>query len=565
MIRKSLVINKYIMKPNKSILLYALIITLQIIVIVYWGFQKSNYYIDDLYSMGYASKLTGNSNPSESLYITTSSSFEFNKWMDSQPFKEHLLLSVEEKFYKVSPYIFLKKLIFERNYFCFLNISETIFGYSSVSPWPAIILNCIFFIIAQLSLISLLKKLKLRKISILLSISMFGFSCYIISAAVYIRFYMLIIMLSLIIFNIFYRLWNANSYKKIIFYNLLMAIMVYFAYMNSELTVFYYGGLMICFLIASFFLKKRRLLIVDSILSLFGVVYIAVATDYFDILFHPSRYASVGGVAEKIAGISEFNFIKFSIALLRFLSWLKNLFSTYYFSSIWIMVLFFAAIVGIITFNIKKGTGFSNNIIKLSSEDEVILVILGSVIIYTVLCTLCWFHYFTRYYCYGFVAVSILVWYIVDRIIVNIKNSKNKKRIISILVILVVINSLLPLLTRNIEYIYENETGFVGKVKSNQPIDVIIYLSVEESGNRNTISRHETYDCINLISPESRLYAVDINQYKYEKVDYPTEFMLWSNCYSDMTEIISDLQSHGYIVKNLGSDHCSSAYMCELK
>ena len=398
------------------------IITLQIITVLYWGNQKKNYYIDDLYSISYAQSFTGQGDTAQ--YITTSSDFSFNEWIDSQSLKKHLILSDKEKFYRSSVSDFLDRLINRRNYYGLLNISESILGISPISVWPGIILNIFFLIVFDILLLLLLAKLGIDGKLRVLSLIMLGFSTYIISTTCYTRFYMLVIMLQLIVLSLIYKMWNSTKYTSITIYELATLITIYFSYKNSELTLIYFFGIEASIILFSIIMKRWKQLIVNISVCIIGVIYIAISINYIEIVTHPELFANSTSVAVRASNsITNFNVI----SLIRFLCGIGTIFATMYFAGYIVLSLF--VIVGIlILLTIAKNRHkeiyqkeFKRKI-NLSSNDSYIILVLLSVVIYTLLCAMCAFHGIWRYYFYGFVSTAIIIWYVVDRILKS--NSK---------------------------------------------------------------------------------------------------------------------------------------------
>jgi len=50
---------KFLQNRKNRYLCYLLIMAMQVLVMLYWGTQKQNYHIDELYSMGYANSFVG--------------------------------------------------------------------------------------------------------------------------------------------------------------------------------------------------------------------------------------------------------------------------------------------------------------------------------------------------------------------------------------------------------------------------------------------------------------------------------------------------------------------------
>lgn len=605
----------------KKISIYIMIMVLQIIVILYWSNIKTNFFVDELYSLGYASNFTGEGD--DARYISTSSDFRFNEWIENADLKKHLIMSDEEKAFEVAPQQFLYHFFTGRNYFGLLNVAESIAGCDYVSSKPAIILNIIFLILAEISLVSLMKKLKFDTKISYLSVAMFGFSCYVLSAALYIRFYMMVIMLMIMMLNALYKLWNSMTWRDALLSEITAYVLAFFAFKNSELTMVFFGSLMTVMVIAFIILKRWKHLIISTIFILVGIAYVALFTDYIGILFHPNNYSALGSVAVGASvNISNSSFDTVN----NYALWVKNLFETSYFCNKWMLYLMIG-MVTVITIlhnernwktlrefndkdnkllNIKSGTAcaliawgvlylfscissqctaiclivfiiilliaineatgnaFSLHKFIHSTDTSFICLILCSTVIYTVFCALCGYIGVWRYYCYGFVSLTIVVWYVLDRTIKCSYLIAVRNKVLFILTIFIVVNSAIPFETRNIDFLYEDEHEFISNVREHQLLDVVLFITVEDIDDNLTYSRHDLYDCVNLIPPKSHIYIVDFWEYEYEMVDYPNEFILWSHSSSDMKKILLDLIDHGYEIEDLGVDHCSHAIVCKL-
>lgn len=596
---------------SRELYIYIAIIAVQVLVMLYWGHVKTNYFIDDFYSMGYASSFTGEGDTAQ--YITTGPEFVFNEWIQNSTLKKYLIVSDEEKIFNAPFLKVMKKFITGRNFFGFLNMAESIAGYSFVSSRPGILLNIIFFIVAEISLVSLMKKLNFDKRMRYLSLAMFGFSCYVISAAEYIRFYMMVIMIMIVILNLLYRLWNSEQWKQIVFAEAGIMILSYFAYKNSELTLVYFGAVMGSSIIAFFLTKKWRQFISCVAVCLCGAGYIIVTTDYIGMLLHPGNYLTANRVTKASISISETSIA----SIVKYLLWVKQLFETYYFGSYWViylltvafticlivvfgktdrkhihldinrmhpvmMIVIFAwmgmlvvscilrryyigvLILCLIMFLAAKKMGvfgYRTDIrkFKVSSDTIFVLILASAMGIYTIFGAMAGYSVW-RYYCYGFVSGTIIVWYILDRLFKESLFKKAEYPLYIMLTIFIVINAFIPFRSRNIEYMYEDEAEFIENIENNRGLNVVFFARVDDDG---TIERHEIYDCVNLMSGDAHIYCVDLRKYEYSSVDYPDEFMLWIYVSKDLEAVLEELDQHGYDFRELGSDHCSKVYVCQ--
>ncbi len=588
---------------------YIIIILLQILVIVYWANIKTNYHVDELYSMGYASNFTGVGDKAQ--YITTSPEFSFNKWTDNSEFKKYLIVSEEEGVFGTTLTEFISRAITGRNYMALLNIAHSIAGYQQVSAVPGLVLNIIFYIITEIALISLMRKLKMDEYVILLAGSMFGFSGYMIGMAEYIRFYMLVIMFMLLMLNCFFKLWNADSWDRIIGYEIIIMLLEYLSFKDSEFAIPFFGAFMLCFMLALIATKKWKQTVSFGVICLCGILYVFVTQDLIQTLIDP-----VGNISEHgVYADASMNIRNVSITTLRgYFTWLNDLLETQYVSSHLLTYLLIAAITMLLIISVRKeadnllnkrtkgirsitvimfviwcaifaasailkqgsfisiivltvialvgvgealGLELPKRKLIISSETVFICVLVGETIIFTLFDALCRYEIW-RYYCYGFVSISIIAWYFVDRALKVKELQSVKRKLAVILTVFVVINALLPFDTRKIENMYEDEKAFVESVRENQNLDVVLISEVEDG----TVSRHEMYDLVNMVPEDARIYAVDKCEYNFDDVDYPNSFILWSYIDRDLSTVLNDLKSHGYSVRELGEDHCSKAYVC---
>lgn len=596
-----------------KILPYATIITLQIIVVLYWAGVKTNYHIDELYSMTHASGFTGQVYNSE--YITTSRDFHFNEWTNNSILKKYLTVSDDEKAFNAPLSKVIGGIIKYRNYYGFLNVAESVFGYSDVSPIPGLFLNIVFFVITELLLILFLNKLGIDAHVKCLAIVHFGFSGYILSTVEYIRFYMLVIMLLMLMLNCFYGFWKADTWKQVFLCELGVLVAGYFSIQDSELTFFFLGGAIASLFIAIIMFRKLKQLISLIVLGIVGIVYLIYSTDYIGAVLNPAKYAAGSAVMKNAsAAIHET-----SIGTVKsYLGWLKSVFDTLFWGHHLIPLLLIATVtigiiiktnivgsgerqngldlkkirpvtaiaflvwVGIYAISIMLGSGrllceivlysivvfaFAEAMgyklgsfeLSLSHESVFMIVVAGAALIYTSLCALCQFTVW-RYYCFGFVSCFILFWYVMDRLLKRDGVRSINSLLIKIMTIFVVLISLLPFMSRKIENMYEDDKAFIEKIDSHADLDVILMLAYDEG----EISRHETYDCIQIMPESTNIYISDISDYEYSRMDIPNNFILWTHEGRDISEFIYDLKAHGYIIEDLGKDHCSKAYFCRL-
>ena len=588
---------------KRSILIYAIIIFLQLLVIVYWSSCKTNYHIDELFSMAYANDFFGlRGNPQ---YITESDEFVWDAWINASEFKRYMSIPWEGKVFNAPLSKVIKVLFTERNYFGLLNIAESVVGTSKAG----IMLNCLFFVITEIVLISLMRKLDMDSITGYLALAMFGFSVYIISAAEFIRFYMLVIMLLLIILNLCYRIWNSEKWGVIILNEITVLILVYFSFNNSELVIPFFAAFWACFLVASLILKKRKQSITGVVVCALGVIYLATQTIVLDVLLNANAYDNSGVWGQSSAAIIDSITSISTYTIMDFLMWIKSLFEYYYFATRPIMYLVLAAVsicliitvvpdkkysidvkrinpvagamflfwmglfgasfvldhgreisalviycILIMIFAQATGFRFRLSEVRVSSDSIFVALLAVAAILSIIFGELCSFRIW-RYYCYGFVSMTVVFWYFVDRIIKSQTLVSARRPLLVILIVFVTINAIIPFRTRSIEYIFEDEKGFVESIHNLEGMDVVLFLPPDKGP-----TLHALYDCVNIIPDSTMMYIADLNQYEYNSMDYPDTFILWAYSESDLDTVTGDLEKNGYQVDEIGTDYCSRAF-----
>ncbi len=604
---------------KKTYFIYTLIVLAQLVVLLYWANAKTNFFIDELYSMGYASNFTGKGDTAR--YITTGPEWKLNEWVNNAEYKKYLLVSDEEQLFRLPLHMAVKKMLTKTNYEGFLNIAESVTGYDVITARPGILLNILFFIVTEILLIMLMQRLKMTTGLQYLALAMFGFSSYVISLVMYIRFYMLIVMYLLAMLNLFYMVWNDERLQRLLPMEIGILALAYLSYKNSELAVIYFGAISISFVIALLLTKKWKQFISYMAFGICGLIYIAVKTNYIDILLHPADYAVGNNVSVDISlRISEALGGEIVDTINGYTKWMIQLFSDYYFGSYAIFLLASMALTvyslckfsssnteetdlhlntgklkpitliavaswfGLfkISAYVNKGEFVSCFVlfilvlyavlemlgiritfrkIRFSHEAGFACILLGAALIYTIVAALAGFTTW-RYYCFGFVTIIIIFWYGLNQIIKRLTLTKMERGWYYILAFFVMISALVPFKTRSIEYIYEDDEELKSRIYYYKDMDTVIFPYVNEIYG---ITTHEIYDCVNQMSEDADIYAVDFGQYSYDAVDFPETFVLWSHEARDISIVINDLVEHGYEVESLGTNHVSQAYVCRMK
>lgn len=567
--------NKKIWEMNNiriQYFIFVAIIAVQLLVILYWANAKSNYFLDEFYSMGYASSYNGDSTG----FPTASDNWKPKEWVNNAPFKKCLTIEKDEQIIHMPFFKALKKMVTGKNYFGFLNIAESIMGYSIVSIRPAITLNIIIFVFAEIALLVFIRKIKMDVRSQYLALAMFGFSGLGIGLVEFIRFYILVIMYLLWMLVLFYGVWNSNSLEKIIPMEFGILGLAYFAYRNSQLAMIFFGAFSFCFVIALMISKKWKAFIPYVALGLCGVAYIGATTDYIGILFHPTDYPEVKNKAVK----ASLNIATFSMDLVKQnLGRCVKFFGDSYFGNYFIVLMAAFALIAYslwicrrknrdelpaVSYNDKPdslartGSKLSLKNFKRDPESGFICVVFGTAVIYTWVMALSDLTA-KRYLCIAFVLYGIVFWYVLDRILNKCPRKELVRGWYIILTAAVVLSALVPFKTRDvgIAYIYEDDGSFKAALELYRDMDVVLAFTQGTGA--------EIYDCINLMSEKSYIYAVDLEEYVYDDEKFTDEFLLWARSDQNVLPVLDDLTKRGYEFESLGENHASQAFVCYIK
>ncbi len=593
---------------RKAYCIYALIILLQIAVIIYWGCQKTNYFIDEFLSMGYARGFTGNEPTAR--YITESSEWTYNEWHNNLEFKSQLLISDNAKIWNAPILDSLKGFILGRNYFGLLNLFESIFGFRAISNWPAVVLNIFLLILSEVGLLSLLSKLSVDYIPRFLALSLFGFSAFFISTALYVRFYMLVTALFIFMLNMFYRFWMAEKLKDIIIYEIGIFALAYFTLKSTELIGPFFGCVSLCLIVALVFNKRLKQLIVYCVGCLGGVIYIFLFTDYIQTILSPEGKS--GLVADIVSSINEdtiefmktyreweldiitdllFGHTRIFLGTLALVTgytlwkkrriFTKKEFSNSLFISTFDIAMFilWLAIYRISVYR-NKGVVISKGILilviawliintlwkkvslkgkRIGADATYIIVLMASAVLYSIFTSLpnlrIW-----RYYCFVMVIIPIALFYAVDRLLKKEGLKELYKGWYAILILSTIAIAISPFIRRNIFYIYEEDKRFEINVREYEDKDVILLCRPGHGQNNQYI-----YDYINIMPEEAHVYLVNMNEYEFKTIDFTGEFVIWDHQGEDCQEVLDDLINSGYEIESLDKNHISKAYLCKKK
>lgn len=348
------------MKKSKKLLLAFMIITLvQVAIIIFWGFRKENLYWDEFYTLEGAHYFS--SSNAEEHYIDEDPDYKIGEWLPISFVMDTLIVGKEESLFNESLTNVLKKLTGYHNYSAFLNLAESVLSLDEFSIWPSIIINTIFFVLNQIVIFAMCRRLSSNETFPIAVCSMYGFSSICVSMALFIRHYMWATLL-VSLFTFFHVIYyDENSYtgiahiKRTVFWALAVGTL-YISHNVAQYCVIY-GVLFVVAFSILLLIKKgiKRFLYYSVPMYGGGFFYLYSQTEYLKYLFdfQKSHSEANTAAAATLDGIAEF---KLSYLPDRFLE-MGQIVGRYLYGSFFVMVaILCVAILAVIIRYVGKTT-----------------------------------------------------------------------------------------------------------------------------------------------------------------------------------------------------------------
>lgn len=520
-------------------IIFAVIVAFQIGIIVFWAGQKSNLYWDEYYTLEnthYAGDSTQKGH-----YIDKDENYETGKWLPISLIKDTLVVQKNDSVLNDSFGSIISKIVGNQNYFTLLNIVETFIFSGQISIWPSIILNSILLIITQVILYQLAKKLTNDKAFPFFVISFYGFSSMCVSMSVFVRFYILATLQTLV-FVYFHLLYYQTDKKKIVkrgMYLLLAYAFLYMGYMNAEF-VMIYGGFFAIIFAGFLFITKGLKLFFRYAIPIFGggFIYLFTQTNYLSFFtdYHSFSENSTGALAWVMSEINDF---KISDLPHRIKEMTFN-FGKYLFGNNILMFIFiFLLIISFVLYVINKKKIEDNKNEK--QFDEFIFVIFGSLVIYFAFFTTFRLYEQIRYISYVFPFLSIIV------IALTYTIFKNKKYNYVIAIILIVVMALSVNIGAKVDMLYMEDRDDIELIKETG-IDSIIVCA-------DYLPTHISYQPAFFMEDDAEFFVYSLsseNDLDYLEKDLRDEMLIISYSVLNNDAVIDLLKDKGYSVNRIG-------------
>lgn len=539
----------------------------QVLVMLYWMRQKSNYFIDELFSMGYAHTYTFDRE--DKGYINESDVWQEEKWIPNSQLKDQIEVSRQDSLLNKPLGTAVPMLLLRRTYHGILNILMSSFSPGVVGKVPGIVLNIIIFCLTQLVLFGICFELTGSNRVSLAVLTMYGYSLAAISFVMYIRFYCFVVLLFLLALRVHQVIRKTDRLPVAFAGTIASMVLLFFGMKDSEL-IFVLGGT----LIAAFMLDlvlcrqfKKLLLYFLTIVPL-SLVYLTKETPFFRILLHPSEYTREKGPGGWLtAQLLEWTWDQRISQIHKQNLWFVNLL----YGNI-IIALSFFLIIGILavllviklakskTGKQKGDCGKDRDFSQEAEQDRpgsfgFYLVLL---IVNTVYLTFGRLTGFTivRYYSFLFPVITILLWTGIYKMTEVLDCRKQVLKLAGFLTIAAVLVGFSH--PGEIKFIYPEDRPLISSLRENSIQDAVVLCTKQEK------TTHVIYDCVNLMEEDARIFPIQEGETMIDPDQCPERFLIWALSGHNIWKNTDGLLKSGCTISLYGKTHCSDVYLVEL-
>ena len=561
------------------ILLVTVILILQLLEAFLCAAMKQNYFLDELYSMGYSHSFTDDSG--EKVYITDSDDWEFERWVSNRVLKEKLETTPEESLLRMPFAKGVKRLLTKRTYFGLLNIVMSVFSPGKVTKIPGIVLNIPFFICIQILLYRMCMRFSGNFTCSLLALIMYGFSPAAMNMAVFIRFYSMVAFLFMAAVYLHQGIWNTDRVPGILIRTVSALILLYLAMKDSELILVLGGTLIACFVLALFVRRRYRegLCCLLTIMPA-GLVYVCMKPSLLKIVLHPARYFGTGW---PIGYMSESLLTTpLSERLLQPVKYSKW-FWEWMFGNGWIAAVY-AVIVGISLYRFMKGRRHKDTALSDSGtapgaapeEPEIAKRAAGDAplkmrwsfyaVVSAVTAVYLLFYWLVgfvpnrmalRYLYFIFPLISFLFWMGMDSLT---RDDRYRRRVLAAVAALMLISFVCGWVGHSpFHYLYPNDVKAIRKVQESDIRHAIVVC--EDTPD----SMHSSYDCVNIMDEDAWICPVIEGHHHIDLESCPDKMYVWGRRNHDLSACTDELTAAGYKLRQISYTHASDIFVAERK
>lgn len=527
---------------------FLLLVIMQMAVALFWVTQRENYFLDELFSFGYAQSYTFE--PKRQGYIYQSPEWEYETWIDNCILKDQLEVSKQESLLSQPPLTAIKMLLTRRNYHGILNILMSVFSPDRISMYPGAVFNIFLLLLTQLLVYRISREITGRDITSVLAVLMYGFSTMAVDMALYIRFYTWVIFLLIATVRLHQIMWRTDRFWQCGLLTIASMVLLYLAMKNMELALVFAGALIFSYLLGLLAKKQSRKALCYALTVIpVGFLYMIRKTSYLTILLHPETYIEknwpINIMANSVMNINAQMLLENTN---KYLQWFADeLFGgrIVFWGFFGLLLLVFDILLFM---QVKKPEEAQSPKRGERGFARVIAGVSATYLLFALLTSLPE----PRYMSILFPLITILLWSAVSFLTENGRAGKLALLAFTILTLYGVMSQ--QVFNRSISYIYPDDKKTIQAVEDSGVEDAILIFADVFTGE------HTIYDCISIMSDSARIYPVDRENNAIDPDTCPDQMMIWIKDGVDIGHYVEELKTGDYEIKRIGSTHASDIY-----
>ena len=532
-------------KSKAGIIIFIVLLMVQCAYMIFWGMQKSGYYVDEFFTYDNAHYISA-STP-ERLKLYEADYLEYNKWLDVFDIKGTLMVQREESLLNDSLAYNIKVFLTSKPYMAILNYVEAIFFEEELNWWSSISINIVCFLLNQILMYLLTMKICKKRNTAILATAMYGFCGMAISMLVYVRMYMWLTMLVTLFTYLHVLMWDEDKHWKNVLFEILSLPVLFLAYRNSPLPVIYGIALIGCFSIGVLVRKKWTQALYYCIPFIGGgAVFAITQTDYVKIFMNPQKALMSGELDSPTTSLVQ---SMFSMNMNEFMIRMKEVLRVIFrfgFGHFIIAILYGLLVVVLVCIIVKKiketrkikeieNTGFQYILYA-----SVILFFIGAVIF-----TLIPIRYTSFVYPMLSVCVMVFIMYLGNMI-------GREKIVTASAIVLILGQTFFTVYIPRIENLYLEDREAVQNIQMCKGINSLV---VDYHFDDRVM-----YECLAYTDENTKVMFSS-----YEDIDYAElgeNILVWQTVNVSSEELEKNLRNAGYCnIEKLGETHESKVFL----
>lgn len=540
-------------KINKGTLLFFILLTVQFIYMLYWGMQKSGYYVDEFFTYDNAHYISASTPAREKLY--DADYMEYDQWFPVLELKGTLTVQREEALYKDSLIYNAKALIKNRPYMAALNYVEAIFFEGELNWWSAISLNLFFFLLNQALLYGLVIKVGKNRQGALIAMALYGFCGMAVSMLVYVRFYMYATLMVTAFTYLHACMWEERLLYKNIAWEALATLALFVAFRMSPLCAIFGGALIVCFLGGLLFKKRWIQAACYGVPILGGGAFYAVfMTDYVKALVNPQKAlegntlnTATEGLVRNFLSLTPYKFVHREINFLHIVC-------RFLFGHAGILVLFSAVFMALLFLFLfgrirnKESIGLDGN----GAQFGFTCILLGAVLAYAA-ASAAFNLSLIRYNSFIFPEIAACCILLISHFS-NLKKYKKAEYAITIVLSAAILGEIFyTCAIPRIENLYREDREGIQAIREHGGINSVV---VDYQWDDRVM-----YECLAYADEETKVMFKAYGDTGYEDLD--DIVLLWQTVNRGL-DVQDDLEEAGYTsMEEIAQTHESVVYLCK--